>query len=36
MAEVMRKGPEHAKTAHGVSSRPPETMKKVRAGTADT
>ncbi len=30
-AEVMRKGAEHAKTAHGMASIPPELAKKVQA-----
>ncbi len=30
-AEVMRKGAEHAKTAHGMASIPPDLAKKVQA-----
>ena len=31
VAEVMKKGAEHAKTAHGMSMIPPEVAKKVQA-----
>ena len=34
-AEVMKKGAEHAKTAHGMSTIPPEVAKKVQAAIKD-
>jgi predicted small metal-binding protein len=34
-AEVMQKGAEHAKTAHGITSIPPEMAKKVQAAIKD-
>lgn len=36
VAEVMQKGAEHAKTAHGITTIPPEMMKKVQAAIKDT
>jgi predicted small metal-binding protein len=35
VAEVMQKGAEHAKTAHGITTIPPEMMKKVQAAIKD-
>ena len=35
MAEVMTKGAEHAKTAHGVTTIPPDMAKKVQAAIKD-
>jgi predicted small metal-binding protein len=35
MAEVMQKGAEHAKTAHGMTTLPPEMVKKVQAAVKD-
>ncbi len=35
VAEVMQKGAAHAKTAHGMSSIPPDMMKKVQAAIKD-
>ena len=35
VAEVMKKGAEHAKTAHGVAVVPPEMAKKVEAAIRD-
>lgn len=34
-AEVMRKGAEHAKTAHGMSQMPPDVGKKVQLAIKD-
>lgn len=34
-AEVMKKGVEHAKTAHGMSTIPPDVAKKVQAAIKD-
>jgi predicted small metal-binding protein len=34
-AEVMQKGAEHAKTAHGMSTIPPDLAKKVQAAIRD-
>jgi len=34
-AEVMTKGAEHAKTAHGIASIPPDMVKKVQAAIKD-
>jgi predicted small metal-binding protein len=35
VAEVMKKGAEHAKTAHGMSTIPPDVAKKVQAAIKD-
>lgn len=35
VAEVMAKGAEHAKTAHGMSTIPPDVAKKVQAAIKD-
>lgn len=35
VAEVMAKGAEHAKKAHGMSQMPPDLMKKVQAAIKD-
>jgi predicted small metal-binding protein len=35
MAEVMKKGAEHAKTAHGMATIPPDVAKKVQAAIKD-
>jgi predicted small metal-binding protein len=35
MAEVMAKGAEHAKTAHGLASIPPDMVAKVQAAIKD-
>jgi predicted small metal-binding protein len=35
VAEVMQKGAEHAKTAHGMSTIPPDLAKKVQAAIKD-
>lgn len=35
MAEVMAKGAEHAKTAHGMATIPPEVAKRVEAAIKD-
>ncbi len=35
VAEVMQKGAEHAKTAHGITTIPPEMLKKVQAAIKD-
>ena len=35
VAEVMAKGAEHAKTAHGISTIPPEMVQKVQAAIKD-
>ncbi|PYM31691.1 MAG: hypothetical protein DME15_16845 [Candidatus Rokuibacteriota bacterium] len=35
VTEVMRKGAEHAKTAHGIASIPPDMVKKVQAAIKD-
>ena len=34
-AEVMAKGAEHAKTAHGIASIPPDMVKKIQAAIKD-
>jgi predicted small metal-binding protein len=34
-AEVMAKGAEHAKTAHGMASLPPDVAKRVKAAIKD-
>lgn len=36
VTEVMRKGAEHAKTAHGITTIPPDMVKKVQAAIKDT
>ncbi len=36
VTEVMRKGAEHAKTAHGIASIPPDMVKKIQAAIKDT
>jgi predicted small metal-binding protein len=35
VAEIMQKGAEHAKTAHGMSTIPPDVAKKVQAAIRD-
>jgi predicted small metal-binding protein len=35
VAEILQKGAEHAKTAHGMSTIPPEVAKKVQAAIRD-
>ena len=35
MADVLKKGAEHAKTAHGMATIPPDVAKKVQAAIKD-